>query len=240
MTANDRRVSVIIPVFNCERYLGEAIESVLAQSRRPDQVIVVDDGSTDGSAAVAQSFGSSIQYRFQSNQGTGAARNTGLKLAEGEFIAFLDADDLWVEHRLRRQLDAFEANPDLDIVSGYVEQFHSPELDEDFKRRISCPSQPIPGYVVVAMLIKRKVFDRVGPFETTWQVGAEMSWHLRLQEVGMRMSMLPDVVLRRRLHENNKGITQREFAGQRARILKAALDRRRRGPGGGGSDAAGG
>src|SRR5436305_1029668 len=92
---NQPMISVIIPVYNGERYLGEAIESVLAQSYHWLEIILVDDGSTDGSATVAKQFSPAVQVVRQPNLGAGAARNRGIALAQGEFLAFLDADDLW-------------------------------------------------------------------------------------------------------------------------------------------------
>ena len=98
-------VSAIIPVYNCERYLAEAIESVLAQTYRPIGIIVVDDGSTDGSADVAKSFTDpQVRYFYQPNSGQGAARNQGTNLARGSFFTFLDADDLWTDNKLELQL----------------------------------------------------------------------------------------------------------------------------------------
>lgn len=228
MVENRPLISVIIPVYNCERYLAEAVESVLAQTYRPIEVIVVDDGSTDGSADIAKRFGSSVRYTLQPHSGAGAARNRGIAVARGSFLAFLDSDDLWVEDKLTRQMAAFERHPDVDIVSGHVRQFHSPELSEHIMEKIRCPDALIPGYVVGAMLIKRDAFSRVGPFETNWQVGEVMSWYLRATELELRIMMLPVCVYMRRLHENNKGITKRQFITQRVQILKASLDRRRK------------
>ena len=221
------QLSVIIPVYNGERHLAEAIDSVLAQNHRSIEVIIVDDGSTDGSANIANSYGSSIRYYKQLNLGTAAAKNRGTDLACGEYLAFLDADDIWPEDRIRVQLKAFDAHPDVDIVSGYVKQFFSPDMTESVKKRIHNSTDLIPGHVISAMLIKRQAFFRVGLFETQWTVGADMSWYLRSQEMGLKIMILPDLVLLRRIHESNKGIVKRSFINQRAQILKAALDRRR-------------
>ena len=221
------QLSVIIPVYNGERYLAEAIDSVLAQNHRSIEVIIVDDGSTDGTALIAKNYGSYISYCKQPNLGTAAAKNRGADLACGEYLAFLDADDLWPEDRIRVQLKAFDAHPDVDIVSGYVKQFLSPEMTESVKKRIHFSTDLIPGQVLNAMLIKRQAFFRVGLFETQWTVGAEMSWYLRAREMGLKIMILPDLVVLRRIHENNKGIAKRSFINQRAQILKAALDRRR-------------
>lgn len=214
-------------MYNCERYLGEAIESVLAQTYQPLEVIVVDDGSTDGSASVAKSFDSSIHYCYQTNSGASAARNHGTDLAQGSFLAFLDADDVWVKDKLRLQMAAFEDNPELDIVFGQVKQFHSPELDESIKQKIHCPTELMSGYFPGAMLLKRDSFFRIGLFKTNWKIGEFVDWYSRAIEQGLRSCVLPKALLKRRLHETNMGINERQSRTDYARILKASLDRRR-------------
>ena len=113
-------VSVVIPVHNGEEYLREGIESVLAQTHDRVQVIVVDDGSSDESARVVQSFGSLVRYCYQPQRGAAAARNRGVELADGGWIAFLDADDLWEPDKLRKQLLAFADDAAADMVFGHV------------------------------------------------------------------------------------------------------------------------
>src|SRR5712692_4526575 len=93
-------ISCIVPVFNGERYLGETLDSILAQTYRPLEIIVVDDGSTDGTPAVANGYSEFIRYLWQANAGEAAARDQGLKVAQGELMAFLDADDLWHPKKL--------------------------------------------------------------------------------------------------------------------------------------------
>ncbi len=229
MIKNPPLVSVIIPVYNCEDYLAEAIESVLAQSYQPLDVNVVDDGSTDRSAVVARGFASPVRYYFQPNGGIGAARNRGTELARGSFFAFLDADDRWVEDKLERQMAAFEADPALDIVFGHVRQFHSPELPEGLKERTRIPADLMPGCCPSAMVVRRDAFFRVGPFETHWRVGEFMNWYVRAIEAGLRVMMLSDQVVWRRVHLTNHGIHQRKAITEWVQILKASLDRRRAG-----------
>lgn len=224
---NSFLVSVIIPVYNCDRYLAEAIESVLAQTYQPLEIIVVDDGSTDNSAEVAKHFASSVRYYSQSQSGAGAARNYGTELAQGSFFAFLDADDFWVKDKLTCQMQVFESEPDIDIVFGYVQQFHSPELDESIKNKIYCPPELMAGYHPGTMLLKREAFLRVGKFETNLQMGEFISWYARATELGLREKMLPDLLMSRRLHETNLSIRQREARTDYVRLIKASLDRRR-------------
>ena len=220
-------VSVIIPVFNGEKYLGEAIESVIVQTYPFVEIIVIDDGSTDNSAAVARHFGEFVKYFYQTNQGTAAARNRGVSFAGGNFLAFLDQDDLWLPDKLDYQMLVFATDPDQDIVFGHVKQFHSPELDECMKRRIHCTDESQSGYSPSAMLIKRDAFFSVGLFETGWRVGEWANWYMRAVERQLNITMPPDVVALRRLHENNKGIVHREAITEYVRILKASLERRR-------------
>ncbi|MBD2627212.1 glycosyltransferase family 2 protein [Trichormus variabilis] len=220
-------ISVIIPVYNCEKYLAEAIESVLAQTYQPLEIIVIDDGSTDTSAEIAKGFGSVVQYCCQANSGTAAARNRGIELAKGDFFAFLDADDFWVEDKLTRQMAAFINNPNLDVVFGQVEQFISPELANNLKAKLHVPNQLMPGHIPSALLIKRESFFQVGLFETSWKLAEFASWQVRLTELGLQTMMLPDLVAKRRIHEANKGIQKKQYQTEYIQILKASLDRRR-------------
>jgi len=221
-------ISVIIPVYNCERYLAEAIESVLAQIYRPVEVIIIDDGSTDRTAQVALRYEPEITYFFQPNAGSSAARNQGVRLSHGSYLAFHDADDIWVKNKLALQIQVFHDESQVDAVFGHVKQFYSPDLDEDTRKRIVCQENLMPGYLSTTMLIRREAFFRVGIFQDRWEVGEEMNWIIRAREVSLKMVLLPDLLYYRRLHTENKGLRLKDKQQQRLHILKAALDRRRK------------
>ena len=104
------KVSVIIPNYNYARFIGEAIESVLAQTYQPLEIIVVDDASTDDSIKVIESFGDKVKLIRQENGGVGKARNTGARNAGGDFLAFLDADDIWLPEKIEKQIKLFQSN----------------------------------------------------------------------------------------------------------------------------------
>ncbi len=227
MIENGPLVSVVIPVYNGERYLAEALESVLAQTYRHIEILVIDDGSTDRSAAIANQYDPAVRYFFQTNGGSSAARNAGVGLARGDYIAFLDSDDVWKENKLMVQMTVFQGSQEVDMVFAHVQQFISPDLDDRRKSSIYCPAEKMPGYVVGTMLIKRESFVRAGLFQTNWRVGEFVDWYMRAKETGMKGVMLPEVVLRRRLHADNMGVQDRVSRTDYARILKAALDRRR-------------
>ena len=227
MLGTNPLVSIVIPVYNCERYLAEAIESVLAQTYQPIEIIVIDDGSTDKSARVAKKFSPPVKYCYQPNSGLGAARNCGIRLAKGDYVAFLDADDIWTENKLTLQTAVFQNDPEKDMVFGHVKQFISPELDDNQKNKIYCPDDKMPGYIAGSMLIKRKSLIHTGTFETHWQIGEFVHWYIKAKEQGMKGFMLPEIVLKRRLHTDNMGIYARDSRNDYVRILKASLDRRR-------------
>jgi glycosyltransferase involved in cell wall biosynthesis len=232
-------VSCIVPVFNGEQYLREALESVLAQTYRSLEVIVADDGSTDGTAAIVASYGDRVRHLRQDNAGAPAARNLGLQAARGDLIAFLDADDLWQQDKLARQVARFAARPDLEVSVTHIQNFWIPELHAEAERLRDHPiAAPQPGYVTVTMLARRDVFDRVGPFNTALSVGDPMEWFARAIEQGIQIELLPDTLVYRRMHQHNlsweSGASRQMTGAMKAamlRVVKDTLDRRRAGSG---------
>jgi glycosyltransferase involved in cell wall biosynthesis len=216
-----------MPVHDGERYLAEAIESVLAQTHRELEVIVIDDGSSDGSAVLAEAYAPAVRCFSQEAAGIGAARNRGVEMARGGFLAFLDADDLWKRRKLELQLGAFEREPRPDLVFGHMRQFKSPDLDDATAARIRCPDGLQPGYLPSGLLVARDAFERVGPFATGLQVGEFIDWMARARELGLTEVMVPEHVLWRRLHDSNQGVRHRRDLADFAQVLKASLDRRR-------------
>jgi glycosyltransferase involved in cell wall biosynthesis len=222
-------ISCIIPVFNGERYLAEALESIFKQTYRPIEIIVADDGSTDGSAAVVTGYGSQICYLKQSNAGPATARNLGLSVARGDFVAFLDADDLWHPEKLERQAARFRARPELDYCVAHAQNFWIPELSqENDKFRDHRISKALPAYVTGTLLVRRELFTTVRAFDPSLAHGDSTQWFLRAAEHGAVGELMPDVLLYRRLHHTNRirqlaGASRNEFL----QIVKKTLDRRR-------------
>jgi len=221
-------ISVLIGVYNGEPYLREAIDSVFAQSYRPLELVVVDDGSTDGSADVARSYRDDVVFGQQENQGNGSARNHAVRLASGDLFAFMDADDISPPDRLELQWAALETDPDLDVVFGHAREFVSPELTAEQRATVRAPAaDPAPWISANLMLVRRESFERVGPFSEELRVGVTVDWCARARDAGLQSAMLPQVVLERRIHLTNNGIRERESKSQYVHVLKAALDRRR-------------
>jgi glycosyltransferase involved in cell wall biosynthesis len=220
----DRMVSVLMPAYEAAAYIGESIESALAQTHHELELIVVDDGSTDGSDEIARSYGAPVRVATQQHAGEGRARAHAARLATGAYIASLDADDLWPARKLELQLAALE-DPEVDLVFGHQHQFRSPELGPE-QGTFAGEGETVPSLLAGAMLVSRANFDRVGSY-SHHQIGPAMDWLLRARELGLRERMLPEVVLRRRLHPSSHTMRSRDQFGDYARILKASLDRRR-------------
>jgi glycosyltransferase involved in cell wall biosynthesis len=185
-------VSCIVPVFNGERYLAETLDSIFEQTHRPLEVLVVDDGSTDGTAEVVARYGDRLTYLSQQNAGHAAARNRGLHTSHGTFLAFLDADDLWHPEKLERQVDRFRGRPELEYCVTHVQNFWIPELAQESRGRRF--AEALPGYSTVTLLARRTLFERIGPFNPRLRHGDDTEWLLRTMDRGAIHELLPDVL----------------------------------------------
>ena len=220
-------VSVVIPVHDGERYLAEAIDSVLAQRGADLEVLVVDDGSSDASAAIAARFGPPVSVHRQGAAGAGAARNRGVELTRGPFVAFLDADDLWAPRKLELQLDAFGETPELDVVFGHLREFVTPDADPAVAARLRAREDARPAYSLGTALMRREALRRVGSFREDLAVGEFVDWMARSRELGVRDAMLLHTLLHRRVHGANLTRQRRDRLTDLAQVVKESLDRRR-------------
>jgi glycosyltransferase involved in cell wall biosynthesis len=220
-------VSVIIPIYNSGQYLAEAIDSVLAQRHSPLEILVVDDGSSDCGPALASACGPPVKVISISHRGHPAARNAGVAASAGEFLGFLDADDLWTGSKLSLQLHAFAMNPALEAVFGHMQNFISPDLSREEQARIRCNSTPLPGLLQGSMLIRREAFHRVGPFAEDRRMGDFLDWYGRATIANLNMRVLPEILVRRRIHLHNFQRTHKHLLRENLSVLKKLLDRRR-------------
>ncbi len=222
------KVSTIINVYNGERYIAEAINSVINQEYSNMEIIVIDDGSTDKTKAIVQKFVPHVTYIYQENLGIAIAKNNGIENATGDFFAFLDADDLWTKEKTTIQLNQLLKDASLDMVFSFIEQFYSPELSEEERKRYYFPEKPSPGIGSVTMIIRKESFNKVGLFNSQWRKGIFNDWYLRACEIGLKSEVNPEVFAKRRIHNNNHGIIHRDKSVDYVRMLKASLDRRRK------------
>jgi glycosyltransferase involved in cell wall biosynthesis len=223
-------VSCIIPVFNGEAYLHEAIDSVLAQTHPNMEIVVVNDGSTDGTTAVIERYGDRVRSLQQENRGVSVARNRGVELSTGQLLCFLDADDVFDPRKTAVQVEALQADPRLDLCDCHASNFWSPEIPADVLNRDSRYAQPfwrtpLPGYII-SWLFRRELWDRVGGFAADLRYSEDVDWLSRARDLSLRQLTLPDVLVHRRLHSQNVTAQRKtsDVAGL-ADVLKAHLSR---------------
>lgn len=216
------RVSVVMPAFDSERTVGEAVRSVLDQTATDLELVVVDDGSHDGTAAAAASGDPRVCVVSQPNSGTAGARNAGLALASGELVTFLDADDRWPRDRLARLLEALDADDRVQAAFGSAVEFH----DDSTPLGARMIAEPFAVRMPTTGLFRRPTIELLGPFRHS-DVGEGIDFVSRLIDSGTRYEAIPDVVLERRVHDANKGIVMADRHVERIAVLKASLDRRR-------------
>ena len=209
-------ISCIVPVYNGARYVAEALDSILAQTLRPTQIIVVDDGSTDTTADVVNGYAPDVTYLRQTNSGPASARNRGIAIATGDFFAFLDADDIWYADKLERQMAALNANPAAGICITYLQNFWVEELAVERDRMRDQPfAKPMVGHVCQCLLARRSVFDAVGTFDEAKRVGEDIDWFMRAELAGVVKEVVTDPLVHRRIHDQN--ISYEVFQSQKAR-----------------------
>lgn len=190
-------ISVVIPTFNRAGLLRHALDSVLTQTFRDVEIIVVDDGSTDDTRGVVRSYGQRVRYIYQDNQGRGAARNTGVLAAQGDYIAFLDSDDIWYPDHLQRLVDYLQANPDAEFLHGLLDvlnedgtkSFHESKKLERLYRRAAKRKFTYTNLLRSCLifsstvLVKKTLFERVGLYDARLRLLEDVEWYLRAARV---------------------------------------------------------
>lgn len=210
-------VSVIVCVRNGEAYLGEALDSIAAQMVPDVETIVIDDGSEDKSAEIAA--GHAVRARVVSRPPTGhpASLNAGVELAGGDFLAFLDADDVWPGNRLQEMLRVFAGDPAVEIVYGQM---------VNVNERLEPQQPPFATRQLTCCLVRRQVFGKVGGFRVDVKHAANVDWTARAAGMSIRMAQLDLPVLLRRVHGTNMGV--RDKTRGRQDLLRVVREHRER------------
>jgi glycosyltransferase involved in cell wall biosynthesis len=217
-------VSVIVPLYNGARFLGEALDSIAAQEYDNIEVIVVDNGSTDDGARIAESHG--VTLLQCERRGAGAARNAGVDAAHGEIITFLDQDDRWLPAKLRRQLEVLAAHPDSICIANQA-YFLAPGVTRPkWFARENLLEADHAGWAPSCLAVRRTTFDRVGRFDESMLHASDVDWFARAKELGIAIELPPETLVHRRVHEQNDSANlaaMTEFFN----VIRAASARRR-------------
>lgn len=219
-------VSIITPVYNGARYLAATIESVLAQEYAPLEFIVVDDGSTDESAAIARAY-PSVNLITQANRGVANARNTGLAVARGELIALIDQDDLWLPGKLQAQVARLLAEPELGYTRTYqrllIEEGVDPSAWIDEALEVDHPSA-IPS----SWLVRASIFDQIGGFDPHYVTASDSDWLFRAKDAGIPSVILPETYVLWRIHQQNQSWDIDRAQKELLDVVRRSIMRQRR------------
>ncbi|MDL0429703.1 glycosyltransferase [Marinobacter sp. TBZ242] len=225
-------ISVITPTYNRAGFIGEAVSSVLAQTYQDLELIIVDDGSVDDTRAVVDAFlaDKRVRYFYQENQGQSSARNFALAQSDGEFIAFLDSDDIWSLDKLEKQVAVFDANPDIDVVHGDEAMVDeqgvviSLENMTRYSGHISRQLLADNSVSITTALVKRRCFDEMGGFDTSVGVADDYELWLRFS-AKYRFHYLPGIVASYRVMADQISSDKRRRFEANELIIKRFLDR---------------
>ena len=224
---NPPLLSVIVPAYNAAQFIADAIDSILDQRYQNLEIIVVDDGSSDGTGSVLPRAESRLRYLRQENRGPAGARNQGLSMARGELISFLDADDLWPANAIDVLTRYLGDHRDVDIAMGRLQYARHVPSSAPGKSRLDPFAEPCVSLSLDAGVFRRAVFKKVGHFDVGMQTSEDIDWFMRAREAGIAIHVVPDVVLLYRRHDQNltqdRDVSHSDFA----RALKKSLDRRR-------------
>jgi len=221
------KISVIIPVYNGERFISEALYSVIRQNYHPIEIIVIDDGSTDKTADIVNDFEGNIRYHNQNKSGIAAARNKGISLAEGELISFIDADDVWLPDKLKLQTDLLNQNPETEIVIGFMLPLAFENMDQVTNEQIAC-GKSVLALQMGSTLIRKSVFKKTGGFDTELIIAEDSDWFYRIMEAGINVHVMPETVQLYRQHSNNITKDKDRTTSYMMKAFKKSLDRRRK------------
>jgi len=215
------RVSVLIPCYNAGRYLGQALDSVLGQTYQDFEIIVVDDGSTDNTAAVAAGY-DRVRYIYNAHSGIPVTRNLAVSHAKGELIAFLDADDMWESTKLEKQVAYLDSHADCQLVYTFAKNFFDGDPEDMTQRQEQLLNARMDNYLA-SCCIRRSVFDKHGGFSEDYPCGEDTHWVTRLWAVGINMHhCIKEPLYLRRVHDANVSLSHDKVVRQN--IMKLLAD----------------
>ena len=193
------RVTAVIPAYNSAAWIADALESVASQTAPPDEVIVVDDGSTDGTAEVAESLGATCLR--PGRVGVSAARNLGVRAASGELIALLDSDDVWTPDKLEIQAAHMRTHPELLFTITHSRHFQDGSSVEGIREDVLEGVHA--GWFPSTLVARREAFDVVGEFDESMPSGGDVDWFARAVDLGAAMELLPQMLMLKRARNDS-------------------------------------
>lgn len=226
MSQQNPLVSVIMAARDAEKYIEEALDSIAAQQYQPLEVLVIDGASADRTCEIAGAY-PFVRIIQQEGSGLTWAYNTGVKAAQGEFICFLGADDLWRPGKLAHQVRYLRERPEVDLLHTHMRFFANPgsTIPKVFKPDLI--GRDMRGRVLETVMVRRSLFEQVGLFDPAYTIAADVDWMTRANDLGCRVEFLDETYLDKRIHETNTSHGVQINTRELMQIMKASAARRR-------------
>ena len=220
-------ISVIIPVYNGSQHLRMCLESVVNQTHPPSEIIVINDGSTDNSSEIIKSY-SNIKLIDKANEGVAAARNEGIRHSKSDWISFIDQDDYWTEHSLRKRAE-FAANLQFpDLVVGKQKWFLDGIDEIPSWVKPEQMNNDLDGYLLGCALLRKNLFQKFGEFDSSFRYSSDFDWFFRLKDGGIEFNQLDEVVLMKRIHSENESRHAQDSLKELSRAIFNSINRKRK------------
>lgn len=219
------KISVILPLHNGGQFIQQAVDSVLAQTHSPAEVLVVDDGSTDNGAREVPVH-PSVRVIHQSNAGVASARNRGIRESCGNILAFLDQDDEWAKDKLEKQLRFLDDHTELGYVLAHQLIRLAPGISKPRWLKAEQVDQPSVGYLPGTLMVRRETMQQVGFFNETYRSGSDSEWFFRAKDMKIPMEIMPDILLYRTIHGKNQSYDTATANRELLRMIRQSLKSR--------------
>jgi glycosyltransferase involved in cell wall biosynthesis len=225
--SNKATISVVAVVKDGARFIADALSSVGLSQIQPIEILVVDGGSTDGTLEIVRRV-PKVRVIHQASRGIANAYNEAIKEARGEILAFISADDVWLPGKLDRHMEAFSRDPELLASVSLVEHFLEEGCAIPNGFRTTLLERPRPGLLMEALVVKRQLFDSVGGFDPSFSTGEDTDWFARARDEGIKFAVIPEVLVRKRVHDANASLNDPENKTNILRAVRASIARKRR------------
>lgn len=219
-------VSVIMATRNSAAYMGDALKSVTDNRGHSLEILVIDAQSSDDTGKIAGSF-PGIRWINQQGLGLYAAWNQAIRESTGDYICFLDSDDLWTKHKVHDSVSFLNSHPEVSLTTAYFSYFHAPDFTVPGFYKPELVGRILPGRIPGTLMARRSVFDTVGFFDERFRIAGDVDWFARIDDAGIRMEVLPYLHLKKRLHGKNLTFNSRQNNRELLTTLHASIVRRR-------------
>lgn len=219
-------ISVIIPAHNGSAYIGEAIKSILYQDYPNFEIIVIDNGSIDSTAEIVKTFHPVI-YFSTPDADTAKARNLGISHAKGEYVAFLDQDDIWLPHKLTKQMQFLQQHKNYKGVVCFQKMQLAKNCEKPHWLKAIFLDTPQPAYLPSALMVEKIFIQTTGQFDTRFSLASDVAWFFKMRDANIQIGMIDEVLIERKIHQANASNKIQALYKEYFSIIRESIHKKR-------------